>query len=36
MGRSRTTSSPLLRRQTIDIEPGERIITPSMTAWPPM
>ncbi|MEJ7729967.1 MAG: hypothetical protein WKG00_12185 [Polyangiaceae bacterium] len=36
MGRSRTISSPLRRRHTMEIEPGERIITPSMTACPPM
>ena len=36
IGRSRTTSSPDRRRHTIDSDPGERIITPSMTAWPPM
>ena len=32
---SRTTSSPPGRRQATANERGERIITPSMTAWPP-
>jgi hypothetical protein len=32
MGLSRTTSSPDLRRTTMENDFGERIITPSMTA----
>jgi hypothetical protein len=35
-GRSRTTSSPDFRLTTIENDRGDRIITPSMTACPPM
>src|SRR6478736_1293454 len=36
IGISRTTSAPLFLRTTAEKQCGERIITPSISAWPPM
>src|SRR6478609_5608044 len=36
IGISRTTSAPLFLRTTAEKQCGERIITPSISAWPPI